>query len=152
MLITDALLGEHGVFYLLLQHIEKVLSALESTSALQNRIAVFAFALEAHAGLEDELLFNALEPRLGIKSGPLAVMRMEHNQITDLLGQIESAPSLEQARALATQMIQVTRGHFQKEEQVLFRMALQFLGEEELSSLGAKWSQRRGPLIKLEMP
>jgi len=152
MLITDALLGEHAVFHLLLQHIEKVLPALESPSALQNRVAAFAFALESHAQLEDELLFTALEPHLGTQSGPLKVMQMEHDQITDLLRQIESAPSLEEGRALVTQLIQVTRDHFQKEERVLFRKALQFLGEKELSSLGAKWSQRRGPLITLEMP
>lgn len=143
MLITDALLGEHGVFHLLLQHIERALSALESTPALQNRIAAFAFALESHASVEDQLLFTALEPHLGVQGGPLAVMRMEHNQITDLLGKIESATDLDSARAFAKQMIEVTRGHFQKEEQVLFRMARQFLGEEELTALGAKWAHRR---------
>lgn len=152
MFITDALLGEHGVFHLLLQHIERALSALESTPALQNRIAAFAFALEAHATIEDELLFTALEPHLGVQGGPLVVMRMEHIQITDLLGKIESASELESARALAKQMIEVTRGHFQKEEQILFRMARQFLGEDELSALGAQWAARRGPLIVLEMP
>ncbi len=39
-------------------------------------------------------------------------MRFEHNQITDLLGNIESATELDSARALAKQMIEVTRGHF----------------------------------------
>lgn len=150
MFITDALLGEHGVFHLLLQHIERALPALESTPALQNRIAAFAFALESHASIEDELLFTALEPHLGAQSGPLAVMRMEHNQITDLLGKIESASELDSARALTKQMIEVTRGHFQKEEQVLFRMARQFLGEDELTALGAKWAHRRAPLIYLD--
>lgn len=150
MFITDALLGEHAVFHLLLQHIEQ--SAPDSLPSLQNRIALFAFALESHARLEDELLFNALEPHLGTQGGPLVVMRMEHNQITDLLGQIESAASLEEGRALARQMIIVTRGHFQKEEQVLFRMARQFLSEEELSALGSQWARRRAPLIGLDMP
>ena len=145
MLITDALLGEHGVFHLLLHHIEQALPALASTPALQHELAAFAFALEAHARLEDELLFTALEPRLGTQGGPLAVMRMEHDQITDLLRRIESAASLEEGRALVTQMIQVCRAHFQKEEQVLFRMARQFLGEDELSALGAKWAQQRVP-------
>lgn len=148
MLITDALLGEHGVFYLLIEHIGQALPAFDSPSALQNRIASFAFALEAHARLEDELLFAALEPHLGAQGGPLAVMRMEHNQIADLLGRIESAASLEEGSAFVTQMIQVCRAHFQKEEQVLFRMARQFLGKEELSALGAKWEQRR--ILKIE--
>lgn len=152
MFITDALLGEHAVFHLLLGNIEQSLPALDSLPSLQNRIAAFAFALESHAGLEDELLFNALEPHLGTAGGPLAVMRMEHNQITDLLGKIESASELEPTRAFAKQMIQITRGHFQKEEQILFRMARQFLSEEELSALGAGWAKQRTPLVGLDMP
>ncbi|NUQ86407.1 MAG: hemerythrin domain-containing protein [Anaerolineales bacterium] len=150
MLITDALLGEHGVFHLMIGYIEQALPSFDDVSNLQNRIALFAFALESHARLEDELLFVALEPHLGTQSGPLVVMRMEHSQITDLLGQIESAASVEAGRALAAQMIVVVRSHFQKEEQVLFRMARQFWGEEELSALGAQWAQRRTPLIHLD--
>ena len=152
MLITDALLGEHGVFHLMLGNIEQSLPAFDSLSNLQNRIAAFAFALEAHASLEDELLFNALEPHLGVQGGPLAVMRMEHDQIRDLLGKIESAADLDSARALAKQMIQVTRGHFQKEEQILFRMARQFLSEDELSALGTQWAKQRTPLVGLDIP
>lgn len=152
MLITDALLGEHAVFHLLIQHIEQSLPAFDSLPNLQHRIAAFAFALEAHAGLEDELLFIALEPHLGTRNGPLALMRMEHNQITELFGRIESTASLVQGSAFALQMIQIARGHFQKEEHVLFRMARQVLGEDELSVLGAKWEQRRVPLIRLDMP
>ena len=152
MLITDALLGEHGVFYLLFQDIEQALPAIENLSSLQYRIAPLAFSLDAHANLEDELLFTALEPHLGAQGGPLAVMRMEHDQIVNLLKQIPSAPDLAQGRALAAQMIQVSRSHFQKEEQVLFRLARQVLSEDELSALGAQWSKRRGPLIVLETP
>ena len=152
MLITDALLGEHGVFHLLLHHIGQALPTLDSTPALQHELVAFAFALESHARLEDELLFTALEPHLGTQSGPLAVMRLEHGQLTELLGRIDSAAGLEQGCALAAQVIEVCRDHFQKEEQVLFRMARQFLDEESLSALGAKWSARRGSLITLEMP
>lgn len=147
MLIPDALLGEHGVFHLMLGNIEQSLPAFDSLTNLQNRIAAFAFALESHAGLEDELLFTALEPHLGVQGGPLAVMRSEHNKITDLLGKIESAAELDFAQSLVKQTIQVTRGHFQKEEQILFRMARQFLDEEQLSNLGEKWAQRRSLMI-----
>lgn len=152
MLIVDALLAEHGVFYLMMGYMERSLPALDSISSLRNQIAGFAFALESHATLEDELLFNALEPHLGTQGGPLMVMRMEHDQITDLLGKIRCDNELDSARPLVRQMIQVARGHFQKEEQVLFRMARQFLDEAELSALGSQWAQRRTPLIGLEMP
>lgn len=152
MLITHALLGEHGIFHFMLAQIERSLPALDSTSAIQHRIALFASALESHADIEDELLFNALELHLGAQGGPLFVMRMEHDQIKELLGRIESATDPDSARALAKQMIQVTREHFQKEEQILFRMAHQFLGEDELASLGAEWARRRAPLIGLDTP
>ncbi len=79
-------------------------------------------------------------------------MRIEHDQITDLLGKIESASDLASVRALTAQMIQVTRGHFQKEEQALFRMARQFLSEDELESLGMRWAKKRAPLIGLDIP
>jgi hemerythrin-like domain-containing protein len=152
MLITDALFGEHAVFYLFLGHIEQALPALDSLSALQHRFAAFAFALEAHAGLEDELLFTALEPHLGTQAGPLAVMRFDHDQIIDLLGKIKSAADLDSARGAARQLFPVVHSHFQKEEQVLFRMARQFLSEDELASLGGQWAKRRTPLIGLDMP
>lgn len=70
-------------------------------------------------------------------------MRFEHNQTADLLGKIAAATELDSVRVLAKQMIQATRGHFQKEEQILFRMARQFLSEDELASFGAQWAQKR---------
>jgi hemerythrin-like domain-containing protein len=151
MLITDALLGEHAVFHLFLVHFEKALPALVSLSALQHRFAAFAFALEAHADLEDELLFTALEPHLGDQAGPLAVMRFEHNQIINLFGKIESAADLDSARDFARQLFPIVRRHFQKEEQALFEMAGRFLSEDELSTLGGQWAMRRKPLVGLEL-
>lgn len=152
MLITDALLGEHSIFYLLFQNIEQALPTLDSITLIQNRVAGLTFALDAHAGQEEELLFSALEPHLGTQSGPLAVMRMEHEQIRDLLGRIQSASDLAQGRTLVSQMIEVSRAHFSKEEQVLFRMARQVLNEDALLALGAKWAQQRGLLTLLDIP
>lgn len=74
---------------------------------------------------------------------PLTVMRMEHNQIGDLIGRAQSTTDLARGRALTTQMIDVIRGHFREEEQVLFRLAQQCLNEEDLSILGATCAQRR---------
>ena len=152
MLITDALLGEHSVFYLLFQNIEQALPTFDSITALQIHLAPLSFALEAHARLEDELLFTALEIHLGTQAGPLVVMRMEHDQIVNLLAGIQSASGLAQGRDLASQMTEVARGHFQKEEQALFRMARQLLGENTLYALGVKWAQQRGLLAALDIP
>jgi hemerythrin-like domain-containing protein len=118
---------------------------LDSTSALQAHTAGLSFALEAHAHAEDELLFTALEPHLGAQSGPLAVMRMEHDQITALLERLKSPTNLTQGHTLATQMLDLSRDHFQKEEQILFPLARQFLGEQELAELGRQWARLSPP-------
>lgn len=144
MLITDAFLGEHAILYLLFQDIEPILPGLDSVAALRNRVAPLACSLESHAHLEDELLFAALEPYLGTHGGPLAVMRMEHDQIEHLLACVYAASDLTSGRACALQMIEVSRAHFQKEERVLFQIAQQMLGKETLSALGATWATRRG--------
>lgn len=152
MLITDALLGEHAVFYLLFQDIEQALPAIDSVAALQHRVAPLAFSLEAHARLEDELLFTALEPVLGTQGGPLAVMRIEHDQIVNLLERTLAATELDRGRVFAAQTIEVSRDHFHKEELVLFNLARQFLGEQALLALGAQWSGRRLPWSASDVP
>lgn len=55
-------------------------------------IADFAFGLRRHIRFEEELLFPEFEARFGFspEMGPTAVMRAEHREILDLLGQIEA--------------------------------------------------------------
>ena len=76
-------------------------------------------------------------------------MRFEHSQIINLFGNIKSAADLNSARDFARRLFPFIRGHFQKEEQVLFQMAGRFLSEDELSTLGGPWAMRRTPLIGL---
>ncbi|HTM22005.1 MAG TPA: hemerythrin domain-containing protein, partial [Kofleriaceae bacterium] len=76
MNLIDALLGEHAVLYLLFDDLE---DRVDSASVEEVRAATgpVAVALLAHAGVEDELLFPALEQAMG-DPGPLQVMRAEH--------------------------------------------------------------------------
>lgn len=143
MKITEALLGEHGVFYALFDHLEQAVPAADSLALVQSQAALLTAALATHAGLEDELLFSALDPHLG-QMGPLAVMRMEHDEIENTLGQVQEARDLTQAQRLVLHAVRVAREHFAKEEQVLFPMAHQVLDERELTQLGAQWAERRG--------
>jgi hemerythrin-like domain-containing protein len=103
---------------------------------------MLATALAGHAHLEEDLLFKTLEPHIGAM-GPLAVMRMEHDQIEGGLERLPAARELEQARELLLQVVEVARGHFAKEEQVLFPMASQALSAETLIDLGEQWAKRR---------
>jgi hemerythrin-like domain-containing protein len=93
--------------------------------------------------LEDELLFIALEAHLDPQSGPLAVMRMEHNEIEGSLERLQKLQDLAEAKNLLLHAVQTARAHFAKEEQVLFPLAGQMLEAGKLVQLGAKWAERR---------
>jgi iron-sulfur cluster repair protein YtfE (RIC family) len=151
MKITDALLGEHGVFYAQFAHLEQVAPVAPTLAQVQGLAASLAAALSTHAAMEDELLFTALDPYLG-GGGPLTVMRMEHDQIESALAQIQAARELAEAQRLVFNAIQVARDHFAKEEQILFYIAQQMLGDEALARLGRQWADRRGVVVRAAAP
>jgi iron-sulfur cluster repair protein YtfE (RIC family) len=147
MIITDALLGEHAVFYAQFNHLEQSIPAADTLSQVKSQGAMLAAALAGHANLEEELLFKTLETNIG-SIGPLTVMRMEHDQIEGGLERLPSVLNLEQARELLLQIVEVARGHFAKEEQVLYPMASQALSAETLIDLGAQWAARRAVVLE----
>jgi hemerythrin-like domain-containing protein len=137
--LTDALLGEHGVFYVLFNQIEEI-AAIESPLAqIRGATTVLGAMVDSHATLEDELLFSAIEPHLGTGDGPLAVMRAEHEEMARLLEQIKDADDADQVE----EALSAARSHFQKEERVLFPMAQHLLGDEALTRLGKSWAKAR---------
>jgi len=142
MKITDAFLGEHGVFYAQFSHLEEVLPFSEAVEEVHAQAALLTAALATHARLEEDVLFTSLDPHLG-PMGPLALMRAEHNEIEGTLARIPEVKDLVEARGLLLHALQVARQHFAKEEQVLFPMANQILGEETLTRLGTQWAERR---------
>jgi iron-sulfur cluster repair protein YtfE (RIC family) len=147
MNITDALLGEHAVFYAQFNHLEQSIPAADTLAQVKSEGAMLAAALAGHAHLEEELLFKTLEPHIG-SMGPLAIMRMEHDQIEGGLERLPAVQELEQARELLLQIVEVARGHFAKEEQVLYPMASQALSAEALIDLGAQWATRRAIVLE----
>ena len=143
MKLTDALLGEHAVFYILFNQIEELAGVEGSMAQIRAANTVLAAIVESHAGIEEELLFPALEPHLGREGGPLAVMRAEHEEIARLLWRIEEAEHEPEAMAAVEAALAQCREHFGKEEQVLFPMAIQFLDEDTLLRLGRSWAEAR---------
>lgn len=141
MKITDALLAEHAVIYALLDHVERGTPA--TAGEARTEAALLAAAIATHAHLEDELLFVEVEPQLGAGSGPLAVMRAEHEEIEGTLARLEVAGDLDEARRLLRHVCEVARGHFAKEEGVLFPLAQQLLTEGELERAGERWAGAR---------
>lgn len=142
--IIDALLIEHGTFYLQFEHLEQTGPATEHLGQLKAKVSMLAAVLPTHARLEDELLFTALEPHLGTMGGPLVVMRMEHDQLEGLLGQLPQLEDLNQAKDMLAEAITVARQHFGKEEQILFAIAKQSLDADTLTRLGGEFAARRG--------
>ncbi|MCC7016896.1 MAG: hemerythrin domain-containing protein [Rhodospirillales bacterium] len=143
MKLTDALRGEHGAFYALFNEIDTLAAIAGSHTQVQSASAVLNALVKSHAAIEDGLLFTALEPHLG-KTGPLGVMRAEHEEIERALVKIEDASTLEEAAELVPPALAVARSHFQKEERVLFQMAERLLDEETLTRLGRSWADARG--------
>ncbi len=142
MRIIDAFLGEHAIFYAQFNHLKQTVPHAETLAQVKSQAAMLAAALASHANLEEELLFTILEPRIG-PMGPLAVMRMEHEKIEQILEHLPDVSDLEQASQLLLQCIEIAREHFAKEEQILYRMAVQTLPPETLVELGAQWAARR---------
>ena len=142
MKLTDALLGEHAVLYDLFDWVRN--AAAKDADARDLRPAVLAVEslLLAHARVEEDLLFPALEPHVG-PMGPLAVMRTEHQEIEELIESAKSEADLAALKRTLDRLLDLSFGHFQKEEMALFSMARQFLGEATLIELGDRWAARR---------
>lgn len=146
MNIVDALLGEHGILYALLEEVDRVLPELESVDEVRALARVLGAAVQGHAALEDELLFVPLERRLGGRAGPIHGMRTMHEDIDGALERVLSAGVLPEARDQVSSVTELLRQHFMAEEEVIFPMAEEVLDEEMLSRLAKEWMERRGVL------
>ncbi len=146
MKITDALLGEHGLFYVMFEHLQQVAQDAKTTEQVAAAFGPIAAAILAHAQTEEEQLFPALEAA-GLSNGPLSVMRAEHQEIDRLVLGIPSAKSLDEAKAGLRSLLSLLHEHFAKEENVLFPMSERLLGDARLCELGERWSGDRGVVI-----
>jgi regulator of cell morphogenesis and NO signaling len=143
MKITDAFLGEHGVLYPQLDELER--AALHAAGDLREQAVLLAAGLVSHAELEEQLLFGHMENLIGADGGPLAVMRIEHQEVESLLAELQESGPGEDACDLAARLVALARDHFAKEEQILFPMAEEMMGEQRLLELGREWAGRRLP-------
>jgi hemerythrin-like domain-containing protein len=147
MKVTDALLGEHGVFYAQFDRLEETMPSEDRVEVLRGQAALLASALAPHARLEDDLLFGAMDGVVGAGSGPTEVMRAEHEEIEAALRALESMTDANAARATFLEAIHLARVHFLKEESVAFPSAEEVLGAETLERLGEEWARARGVVL-----
>lgn len=143
MRVTDALRGEHGVFYAQFDHIEADLPGVEKVGCIHRSAALLGAALAPHARIENELLFRPLEAEHPPAAAPMAVMLEEHDRIEGLLGDIEAMEDVDRARAMLLEAIDLARGHFEKEERIAFPLAESAFDEGRLIELAEEWARRR---------
>jgi hemerythrin-like domain-containing protein len=100
-------------------------------AAVRRQFGEFAAAMRRHLDCEEQILFPAFEAASGIRGGPTAVMRMEHEQIRGLLDAIDSTidqgDSARVSGYVDTLMILIQQ-HNMKEEQVLYPMCEDAIG------------------------
>ena len=96
----------------------------------------FDTGLRAHIVWEEDLLFPPFEEKTGMKdSGPTAVMRMEHQQIKQLLQTIGEAVGERHPAEAVSALIEVLTEHNQKEEHILYPWLDQSLSAGEASAV-----------------
>ena len=146
MHVTDVLAGEHGVFHLLVEQLEDALGRCHSLVELRLAAEPLALSLLGHARVEEDTLFRAYERATGTL-GPLRCLRHEHEQmdrrIRALFRLDDEAAMREQLKAL----LDLTRRHLAREEEVMFAAARNALSAGVLEECGAEWARFRGVIV-----
>jgi hemerythrin-like domain-containing protein len=147
MKITDAFIQEHAEITQQLDQLEVLLlGEIKTLTEVKEPGAKLAAELDKHANLEEDLLFDALEAKMG-DDDDLRDVRDDHARIEklmqDVLGTLEDIQRLGHARRNLLKAIKVARAHFSREEKKTFPLAEEILGKEKLLELGAEWQKRR---------
>ena len=92
----------------------------------------FLAAMRHHFGMEEEIAFPAFEQATGVSNGPTWMMRMEHNQMREVFDSMAGAIAARDTGnylGLSETLLIVMQQHNMKEEQMLYPMSDQVLGE-----------------------
>ncbi len=111
------------------------------TALLDNRLEegmdlmnAFLSQMDRHFNMEETLLFPVLEEATGMRGGPTEVMRMEHQQMRSVLGQMNDAiehNEADEVLAAGETLLLLMQQHNVKEEGILYPMADQLLEQQE---------------------
>ena len=104
-------------------------------SACTNSFAQFRRELEAHFDSEEQVLFPAFESTTGNAVGPTQVMRYEHQQMRELLGELAQALESRDGKTFAGQaetLLVLMQQHNLKEEHILYPMCDRVLANASL--------------------
>lgn len=113
--------------------VEELLDTLDIESA-RPAWQKFDAGMRRHLAMEEEVLFPAFDLRSGMAGGgPVAMMKMEHQQMRGLLDQIGEAMANGDAREaldIGDTLLMLIQQHNVKEEGMLYPMAENMLAQE----------------------
>lgn len=135
--VSEFLGADHDRLDALLDETEKHVGRGDFTEALA-RFLEFRVGLERHIEIEERVLFPEFERLPGVPAGPTAVMRAEHREIQEILGEIEDALRGEftsEFLGSVGDLREVLGDHNAKEEQVLYPMTDRALGRPRADEL-----------------
>jgi len=98
----------------------------------------FRTAVLAHFDSEEKTLFPTFEAKTGMTMGPTQVMRMEHQQMRDLMSQAQAAidaGDTDEYMGQAETLLIMMQQHNMKEENILYPMCDQHLAGESAELL-----------------
>jgi hemerythrin-like domain-containing protein len=90
----------------------------------------FQVVMGRHLAMEEQILFPAFEAETGFSMGPTRVMRMEHDQMRELIHEMETAVAAHNERdylGLSETLNMLMQQHNLKEEGMLYPMCDQAL-------------------------
>jgi iron-sulfur cluster repair protein YtfE (RIC family) len=92
----------------------------------------FCADMRRHLDTEEQSVFPGIEAHTGSGAGPVAVMRMEHDQMRELLEGLEAAVHARdggEVLGIADTLLVLMQQHNIKEEQILYALADDLLDE-----------------------
>ncbi len=124
MIISNYMKNEHRECDTFFAEAEEAV-AKDNWEAANEKYLAFANETILHFKKEEEELFPAFEAHTGMTQGPTQVMRYEHEQVRQLIGQMAGALESQDKDAylsLAESMMILLQQHNMKEEQMLYAM------------------------------
>lgn len=116
---------------------DEVFAQMENEVASENwanankKFEEFAGDLEHHFNMEEQVMFPAFEQQTGMMGGPTTMMRMEHEQMRNVVEQMKKDLDDKNKNhffGLSESLMMIIQQHNMKEEQMLYAMADNHLG------------------------
>ncbi len=105
--------------------------AAENWAQANKKFDEFNGDLEHHFNMEEQVMFPAFEQKTGMMGGPTAMMRMEHEQMRNVVAQMKKDLDEKNKNhffGLSESLMMIIQQHNMKEEQMLYAMADNHLG------------------------